>query len=185
MLILRGAPALSAFRLDKLAQKFALVHPDIRLRHTEFVHLAELDGSLAEPRQAVLEQLLEYGPGSQRRRLEELEGASLRHANLSQADLRGATFEGANLEGADLSRANLEKASLWGANLEEARLIKTNLRQANLEMVALWEADLEGADLYGAQMRGAVLGGARITDEQLVEAASLQEATLPDGTKHL
>jgi phosphoribosylformylglycinamidine synthase len=62
MLILRGAPALSAFRLDKLAQKLALVHPDIRLLHTEFVHFAQLQQPLADERRQILASLLEYGP---------------------------------------------------------------------------------------------------------------------------
>jgi len=78
MLILRGAPALSAFRLDKLAQKLALVHPDIQLRHAEFVHFAELRGDLGKERRAVLERLLEYGPGSARVAAADLAGASLR-----------------------------------------------------------------------------------------------------------
>jgi phosphoribosylformylglycinamidine synthase len=78
MLILRGAPALSAFRLDKLAQKLALIHPDIQLRHAEFVHFAELQGELGEVQRAVLERLLEYGPGSTRVDAAELAGASLR-----------------------------------------------------------------------------------------------------------
>lgn len=34
MLYLRGAPALSEFRLEKLAQKIATIHPDIRLLYT-------------------------------------------------------------------------------------------------------------------------------------------------------
>ncbi|MCP5163839.1 MAG: phosphoribosylformylglycinamidine synthase [Pseudomonadales bacterium] len=63
MLILRGAVALSAFRLDKLAQKLALIHPDIRLLHTEFVHFAELRDDLSGAQRSVLERLLEYGPG--------------------------------------------------------------------------------------------------------------------------
>ena len=78
MLILRGAPALSAFRLDKLAQKLAPIHPDIQLRHAEFVHFAELQGELGEAQRAVLERLLEYGPGSTRVEAAELAGASLR-----------------------------------------------------------------------------------------------------------
>lgn len=62
MLTLRGAPALSAFRLDKLAQKLSAVHPDIKLLHTEFVHFADLAGPLPAEREAVLAKLLEYGP---------------------------------------------------------------------------------------------------------------------------
>jgi hypothetical protein len=66
MLILRGAPALSQFRLEKLAQKIASIHPDARLLHTEFVHFASVRGPLSQQGQAVLARLLEYGPGSAR-----------------------------------------------------------------------------------------------------------------------
>ena len=62
MLTLRGAPALSAFRLDKLAQKFSAIHPDIKLLHTEYVHFAELHQPLAPERQEILASLLTYGP---------------------------------------------------------------------------------------------------------------------------
>jgi phosphoribosylformylglycinamidine synthase len=62
MLTLRGAPALSVFRLDKLAQKLSAIHPDIRLLHTEFVHFADIDGSLDAAALQVLEKLLDYGP---------------------------------------------------------------------------------------------------------------------------
>ncbi len=62
MLTLRGAPALSVFRLDKLAQKLSAIHPDIRLLHTEFVHFADIEGSLEDGDLQVLEKLLEYGP---------------------------------------------------------------------------------------------------------------------------
>ena len=59
MLILRGAPALSAFRLDKLARKLSAIHPNVKLLHTEFVHFADLSDALGEERQAVLEKLLQ------------------------------------------------------------------------------------------------------------------------------
>ena len=62
MLTLRGAPALSAFRLDKLAQKLSAVHPDIKLLHTEYVHFADLAGEMPAERQGILAKLLEYGP---------------------------------------------------------------------------------------------------------------------------
>ena len=62
MLTLRGAPALSAFRLDKLAQKLSAIHPDIKLLHTEFVHFADLASPLSSDREDILKRLLEYGP---------------------------------------------------------------------------------------------------------------------------
>ena len=66
MLTLRGAPALSAFRLDKLAQKLSCIHPDIQLLHTEYVHFAELQAPLDDARAGVLDSLLTYGPASPR-----------------------------------------------------------------------------------------------------------------------
>ena len=62
MLILRGAPALSAFRLDKLAQKLAVIDPGIRIQHTEYLHFAELRAPLTPEREAILARLLHYGP---------------------------------------------------------------------------------------------------------------------------
>lgn len=62
MLTLRGAPALSAFRLDKLAQKLTAIDPDIQLLHTEFVHFADLAAPLDAEQESVLAQLLDYGP---------------------------------------------------------------------------------------------------------------------------
>ncbi len=62
MLILRGAAALSAFRLAKLAQKLLDLHSEIRLLHTEYVHFAELNSPLSTEQQGILDQLLSYGP---------------------------------------------------------------------------------------------------------------------------
>ena len=62
MLTLRGAPALSSFRLDKLAQKLSDIHPDIKLLHTQYVHFAELQRPLDEGSEATLARLLSYGP---------------------------------------------------------------------------------------------------------------------------
>jgi len=62
MLILRGAPALSEFRLEKLAQKLTEIHPDIRLLHTEFIHFAHMRRPLSGAGRDVLARLLDYGP---------------------------------------------------------------------------------------------------------------------------
>ncbi len=61
-MILRGAPALSAFRQDKLAAKLAAIHPEVRLLHSEFVHFAQTDAPLEAATEATLRQLLTYGP---------------------------------------------------------------------------------------------------------------------------
>ena len=78
MLTLRGAPVLSDFRRDKLAQKLTLIHPGIQLLHTEYVHFAELRAPLAAPELAVLENLLEYGPGFSGSATADLDSATLR-----------------------------------------------------------------------------------------------------------
>ena len=78
MLTLRGAPVLSDFRLDKLAQKLALIHPDIQLLHTEYIHFAELQAPLDDARLKVLGSLLEYGPGFASVDAAVLESATLR-----------------------------------------------------------------------------------------------------------
>ncbi len=62
MLSLRGAPALSEFRLEKVAQRISSIHPDMQLLHTEYVHFARLRRPLTAERQKILASLLAYGP---------------------------------------------------------------------------------------------------------------------------
>jgi len=64
MLSLRGAPALSVFRLEKLAQKVSNIHPDIQILHAEFVHFVALHRPLTEQQQTVLANLLAHGSAS-------------------------------------------------------------------------------------------------------------------------
>jgi hypothetical protein len=76
--------------------------------------------------------------------------------------------------GANLSQTNLSDTDLSGVNLSGA-----DLRSANLRKV-----DLSGADLRDTNLRGADLTGATVTDAQLAEARSLEDAIMPDGSKH-
>ncbi len=62
MLILRGAPALSKFRLQKLEQRLSTDLGHKVNLYAEFVHFAELEQSLSEDEQAVLDKVLRYGP---------------------------------------------------------------------------------------------------------------------------
>ncbi len=62
MLILRGAPALSDFRVQKLRQELISAGVPVRGLATAFVHLVETDADLAPAEQSVLEKLLTYGP---------------------------------------------------------------------------------------------------------------------------
>ena len=77
MLTLRGAPVLSDFA----ATSWRKTDPDPprdQLLHTEYVHFAELRAPLAAPEQAVLENLLEYGPGFSGSATADLDSATLR-----------------------------------------------------------------------------------------------------------
>jgi phosphoribosylformylglycinamidine synthase len=62
MLILRGSPALSSFRLQKLLEGIASSGTAARAISAEFVHIIELDRELTAAERTVLEKLLTYGP---------------------------------------------------------------------------------------------------------------------------
>jgi uncharacterized protein YjbI with pentapeptide repeats len=112
-----------------------------------------------------------------------LNQADLQGVSLSNADLQGVDWHSANLsmvvlrcnmKGIDLTRANLSRALLSG-NLTGAKLSDANLSNATLIFANLAEADLSRANLSGA----------KVASEQLEkQAASLEGATMPDGSKH-
>ena len=62
MLILRGAPALSAFRHGKLLAQLTEKVPAVRGLYAEFAHFAEVTGVLTGEEETVLARLLKYGP---------------------------------------------------------------------------------------------------------------------------
>jgi len=62
MLIHRGSPALSNFRLQKLQQDLVSAGLTVRGISAQFIHLVELEGDLAPGGRTVLERLLTYGP---------------------------------------------------------------------------------------------------------------------------
>jgi len=94
-----------------------------------------------------------------------LKGANLRRAYLPRATLQGgSSFAGAHLE---------------VANLQEANLQENNFQEANLQGANLWKAILTRADLSNANLKGA-----KVTDEQLIQAKSLEGATMPNGQKY-
>jgi phosphoribosylformylglycinamidine synthase len=62
MLILRGSPALSPFRVQKLLETLIAVNLPVRSVIAEFVHLVDVDGELSPPQEDVLNRLLTYGP---------------------------------------------------------------------------------------------------------------------------
>jgi phosphoribosylformylglycinamidine synthase len=62
MLILRGAPALSAFRHGKLLAQLSQKVPAVTGLYAEFAHFADLKADLDDEQLQVLARLLKYGP---------------------------------------------------------------------------------------------------------------------------
>jgi phosphoribosylformylglycinamidine synthase len=62
MLTLRGSPALSPFRLQKLLTDLTSAGLPVRALNAEFVHVVDVTADLTAAERGVLEQLLTYGP---------------------------------------------------------------------------------------------------------------------------
>ncbi len=65
MLRLRGAPALSDFRLQKILSAVQERIPEVAHLWAEFVHFVDLERRLSDAEQRLLERLLDYGPARQ------------------------------------------------------------------------------------------------------------------------
>ncbi|SCZ54476.1 phosphoribosylformylglycinamidine synthase [Thiohalomonas denitrificans] len=74
MLILRGSPALSPFRLEKLLSRVQQSVPAVDHLYAEFVHFVDLEEKLDETQRGILDRILTYGPAIPG---EEPEGQSL------------------------------------------------------------------------------------------------------------
>ena len=61
ILKLRGGPALSAFRLEKLHARLADIAPGARISGAEYLHFVETSHALGASERAVLERVLTYG----------------------------------------------------------------------------------------------------------------------------
>jgi len=70
MLHMRGSPALSEFRLEKLLSQLQDVTPDIRGVAADYLHVVELEETLSDAELAILEKLLTYGPARPERAAE-------------------------------------------------------------------------------------------------------------------
>jgi len=112
-----------------------------------------------------------------------LHGVNLSRANINDANLHRAILTNALLELTDMKSTDLSSADLIRANLSHADMSSANLSNAILIGANLTGAILEGADLQGADLHSANLQGASVTPEQLKTAKSLENATLPDGSK--
>ena len=62
MLQLAGAPALSAFRIQKLVRALRALHPGISALDAHYVHFVELSRELTADERRLLDRLLAYGP---------------------------------------------------------------------------------------------------------------------------
>ena len=62
MLVLPGPPALSSFRIAKLLERVQTLEPAVQALGARFMHFADLAAPLSGSEQAVLGQLLTYGP---------------------------------------------------------------------------------------------------------------------------
>jgi uncharacterized protein YjbI with pentapeptide repeats len=122
-----------------------------------------------------------------------LREADLRGALLFKTDLSGADLRGANLEGADLSFSTLDGANLsidtQFVTNDPTDIHNTNLNDARLSQASFYKANLDGADLTGADLSGTYMSYAHmryatLSNEQLAQVASLEGATMPDGSIH-
>jgi len=62
MEILRGSPALSAFRINKLLSRCQDAHLPVSDIYAEYVHFADVSAPLSSDEQTKLQRLLQYGP---------------------------------------------------------------------------------------------------------------------------
>ncbi|MBT0584991.1 phosphoribosylformylglycinamidine synthase [Alteromonas oceanisediminis] len=65
MLVLRGAPALSDFRIQKLSEQLASSGLNVTSLYAEYVHLIDCSDALSDKHSNVLQQLLTYGPAKE------------------------------------------------------------------------------------------------------------------------
>ena len=70
MLIIRGCPALSGFRTEKILASLRARCPTLQRVYAEFVHFADIDGTLRPAESDRLQALLKYGSASSGRDLE-------------------------------------------------------------------------------------------------------------------
>jgi uncharacterized protein YjbI with pentapeptide repeats len=105
----------------------------------------------------------------------------VRFRDFAGEDLRGQVFTAADdLAGADLHGADLSDARLTGLDLTGADLSGCRLTGAQLDRCSLTGADLTGAHLDRASLIGADLRGARL-DGTTWQRARLTGAHLPPG----
>ncbi len=104
-------------------------------------------------------------------------GATLDEGNFSYSHFDAPNFFEASMSHAVLYQVNWPSANLQGTRLRNANLTYASLVSANLQNANLTDALLSHADFTNANLLNAI-----VTDEQLANAASICNATLPDGS---
>lgn len=110
-----------------------------------------------------------------------LDDASLKNADLTNADLSDVSLRNADLSDAILSDAVLTNADLTDADLTDAILTDADLTNAILTDAELNDTDLTDADLTDAIFTDASLRNADLTDTIFTDA-SLWDADLTDAS---
>jgi hypothetical protein len=110
-------------------------------------------------------------------RMNAIEGALLKKADLRYADvyqafvvkanLRNAEMRGARLRESDFRHADLRGAKLKGADLRQGNFHRADFREAILAEVNLGDADLRDAQLGLADFKGADFNDAKLSGSDL------------------
>lgn len=94
---------------------------------------------------------------------------------LNGADLKGLDCSHAQLDELCIISAYLNNANFNGAFLFRANFSACDLIEADLSFATLDEVNFLMADLTGANLKGASLLGTIISDEQLAQAACIED----------
>lgn len=100
----------------------------------------------------------------------DLRNIQLQRSNMFEARLQGSDLRWAQLEGARMDYAFLQNADLYMADLRDAYFRDARLQGANLQSALLRGANLDVAQLHGVNLRMADLQGASLWGSQLVGA---------------
>ena len=125
---------------------------------------------------------------------------NLNAANLTEVNLRGASLTKAMMNSTELSQADLSDTMMFGSNLLGANLRGAEMRGAvlmsgNTDSTPMPRASAtenhffhspapKNANLELADLSCVDLTDAYVSEEQLLSAASLRRATMPNGQKY-
>ena len=156
-------------------------------RASIFDSLAELDGErkghllTALHTQGVIKSVSIQGANLRGARLEKMDFSESRLAGIdfSEAVLTGANLEKADLRSSRFAQADLRATVLRGADLRQCDLRNAWLHRCDLRNADMRNTDLRGANLWQANLTGAELRDSFVSLEQLMAAASIDDALLP------